>query len=129
MQEVNRTWLFERLKRCLQLLACAPEIQPRHFPDFVHVPDELALDFDNFRTACVGNFRSEMTAEQLSCLDSVDQSLEQMKGRFTSDAVMNSREWRDVRLLAADALKAFGWPLEEPPASGDAFIQARPNSE
>jgi hypothetical protein len=129
MQEANRAWLFERLKHALQLLACAPEIQLRHFPDFVHVPDELALDFDNFRTACVGNFRFEMTAEQLSCLDSVDQSFERMKGRFTNDAVMNSREWQDVRLLAADALKAFGWPLEEPPASGDAFIRARPNSE
>jgi len=71
-----------------------------------------------------------MTAEQLSCLDSVDQSFERMsKGCFTNDAVMNSQEWRDVRLLAADALKALGWPLDEPPDSDDAFIPARPNSE
>jgi hypothetical protein len=124
MQDAKRTWLFERLKHSLQLLACAPEIQFRHFPDFVHVPDELSLDFDNFRTACVGNFRSEMTAEQLACLDSVDQSFERMKGRFTNDAVVNSREWRDVRLLAAETLKAFGWPLDEPPRSDDEFIRA-----
>ncbi len=129
MEEANRTWLLERLKHSLQLLACAPEIQFRHFPDFVHVPDELALDFDDSRTACVGNFQSEMTSEQSSCLDSVAESFERMKGRFTNDAVMNSREWRDLRLLAADALKAFGWPFDEPPESGDAFTRARPNSE
>jgi hypothetical protein len=123
MEEVNRAWLFEGLKHSLQLLACAPEIQFRHFPDFVHVPDELALDFDNLRTACVGNFGSEMTAEQLSCLESVDQSFDRMKGRFTDDAVMNSPEWRDVRLLAADALKAFGWPLDEPPGSDNEYIR------
>jgi hypothetical protein len=129
MQEANRAWLFERLKQSLQLLACAPEIQLRYFPDFVHMPDEFALDFENFRTACVGKFRSEMSAEQLSCLDSVGESFERMKGCFTNDAVMNSRDWRHVRASASEALKAFGWPLDEPPASGDAFIRARPNSE
>jgi hypothetical protein len=56
MQEVNRLWLFERLKHSLQLLACPPEIQLGKFPDFVHAPDELALDFDDFRMAFVSNF-------------------------------------------------------------------------
>ena len=130
MQEANRTWLFERLKRSLQLLACTPEIQLQRFPGFVHVPDELALDFDNFRRPCVGNFRAEMTAEQLSCLESVDQRFSRMKKHsFTNDAVASSREWKDVRHLASDALKAFGWPLDEPPESDDSFVLARPNPE
>jgi hypothetical protein len=55
MQKVNRQGLFERMKESLQLLACPAEIQLTKFPDFVHSPDELALDFNSFRMAIVGN--------------------------------------------------------------------------
>ena len=123
MQEVNRLWLFERLKHSLQLLACPPEIQLRKFPDFVHAPDELALDFDNFRMAFVSNFRAELTGEQLSCLDSIDQVLSQMpKDCFSPNAVTNSPEWRQIRQLAAEALKAFGWPLDNAPRRNHEFV-------
>ena len=123
MQEVNRPWLFERLKYSLQLLACPPEIQLEKFPAFVHGPDELALDFDNFRMACAGNFRAELTGEQLSCLDSVDRSFSQMPADcFSPNAVTNSREWQQIRQLAAEALKAFGWPLDEPPRRDHEFV-------
>jgi hypothetical protein len=38
----------------------------------------MALDFDNFRSAFVGNFRHEMSSEQLHCLDLIDKSLDEM---------------------------------------------------
>jgi hypothetical protein len=78
MQEANRPWILERWKNSVQLLACPAEIQLGKFPDFVQAPDELALDFDNFRTAFEGNFGAELTDKQRSCLNSIDQSLLQM---------------------------------------------------
>lgn len=116
MQEANRPWILELLKNSVQLLACPAEIQLGKFPDFVHAPDELALDFDNFRTAFEGNFGAELTDKQRSCLNSIDQSLLQMpKECFSREGVLDSPEWRHIHSLAAEALKAFERPLDDPP--------------
>jgi hypothetical protein len=123
MQEVNRAWVFERMKHSLQLLACPPEVQLGKFPDFVRPADELAEDFDNFRGAFVGNFRAEMTAEQLNCLDSIDKSFSGMnKDSWNDDAVTNSAECQHIRYLAVKALEAFGWPLDDPPRRDHEFV-------
>jgi hypothetical protein len=90
MYEADRTWIFERLKHSLQLLACA-EIQLNNFPNFV--AGELALDFENFRDTLTGNFRTGLTAEQASCLDSLDRSLSELNEEAWSNrAVVNSSE-------------------------------------
>jgi|HubBroStandDraft_3_1064219.scaffolds.fasta_scaffold562906_2 hypothetical protein len=124
MQEANRPWLTERFKHALQLLACAPEIQFGKFPDFARVPDELALEFDNFRVAFVGNFRSELTAEQLSCVELIDEYLSSMsKECYCDEAVSISPEWQHIRRLGAKALNAFGWPVEDPPSYAHEFVR------
>jgi hypothetical protein len=124
MTEVNRPWLSERLKHSLQLLACPAEIQLTKFPPFVHGPDEMALDFDNFHEAFVGNFRTDMTNEQLHCLELIDKSFEQMdKNCFSANGVNSSQEWRRIRELASEALKAFGWPVDDPPRRDHEFVQ------
>jgi hypothetical protein len=123
MPEVDRIWLRERVKNSIQLLACPPEIQLGHFPDFVHPPDELALEFDDFLEAFVSNCRAEITDEQLSCLDSIARAVSQMpKEHFSPGAVPYSPEWQRVRQLAADALRAFNWPTEVPPRQDDEFV-------
>jgi hypothetical protein len=113
MYEADRTWIFERLKCSMQLLACRAEIQVNNFPNFVAVADEMALDFENFRDTLTGNFRTELTAEPASCLDSLDRSLSELNKEAWSDAaVVDSSECRNIRHLAARALREFGWPLE-----------------
>ena len=112
----------------LQLLACSSEVQLGKFPAFVHAPDEMALDFDNFRSAFVSNFRNELTGEQLSCLELIDRNFEQMgKDKFSPEHVRNSVEWQGIRALASDALKAFGWPLDDPPRRDHEFVPGRPS--
>ena len=69
MNQVNRTWITERLMQSLQLLACPPEIQLGKFPPFVHAPDEMAEDFANSRMTFIDNFRPEMSGEQLHYLE------------------------------------------------------------
>ena len=123
MSEANRPWISERLKHCLQLLACPAEVQLAKFPPFVHTPDEMAEDFDNFRLAFVDNFRAEMTTEQLRYLDLINKSFEQMeKDCFSTDGVINSEEWRRIRQLASDALRAFGWQPDDPPKRDHEFV-------
>jgi hypothetical protein len=118
---------MERLMQSLQLLACPPEIQLGKFPPFVHAPNELALDFDNFRSSFVGNFRTELTTEQLHSLELIDRTFEEMdKDRFTPEGVTHSGEWRKIRELAAGSLKAFGWPLDDPPRRDDEFVPGGP---
>jgi hypothetical protein len=123
MSQVNRPWIAERLMQSLQLLACPPEIQLGKFPPFVHAPDEMALDFDNFRSAFVGNFRADLTSEQLHYLELIDLTFEQMnKDCFSREGVSQSIEWRRIRELASEALKAFGWSLVDPPRRDHEFV-------
>ena len=126
MQSVDRLAILERLKHSLQLLACPPEIQLKMLPRCVCKADELALDFDLWREVVLNNFRSELSAYQMCCIESIDQSLSQLTRMgpecWTEEAVHQSEEWRRVRTLAADALDAFGWPLETPPSHADEFV-------
>jgi hypothetical protein len=89
MYEADRTWIFERPKHSLQLLACRAEIQLNNFPNFVVVADELALDFENFRDTRRGNYRTELTAEQASCFDSLERSLSELNEEACSNGAVN----------------------------------------
>lgn len=125
MFEADRTWIFERLKHSLQLLAGRAEIQPNNFSNFVAVADELSLDFEN-RDTLPGSFRTELTAEQASCLDSLDRSLSELNEEARSNgAVVNSSEHYNIRYRAARAVREFGWPREEPPLHGDEFVRGK----
>jgi hypothetical protein len=41
---------------------------------------------------------------------------------FDPNAVSKSPEWREIGQLARDALRAFGWPLDEPPRRDNEFV-------
>ena len=126
MQSVDRLAIFERLKHSVQLLACPPEIQLKTLPRFVCKADELALDFELWREVVLDNFRSELSTDQMCCIESIDQGLSQLTRMgpecWTEEAVRKSEEWKLVRTLAADALDSFGWPLEIPPSHADEFV-------
>lgn len=126
MQTADRFGIFERLKDSIQLLACSPEIQLKILPKYVCKADELALDFDHWRSVALDNFRSELTAHQLSYLEAINNALSELTrmkaGSWTEDAVRESAEWKAVRSLAAAALGAFGWPLIAPPSHPDEFV-------
>jgi len=126
MQSVDRLAIFERLKHAVQLLACPPEIQLKMLPRFVCKADELALDFDLWREVALNNFRSELSTDQMSFIESIDQSLSELTRMgpecWTEEAVRQSEEWKRVRTLAAEALDSFGWPLETPPSHDDEFV-------
>ena len=84
-------------------------------PHDVAKADELALDFDNFHRAFVGNFASDMLPAQVAALRKVDVLLDEMSGEhlaalWTDEAVKSDERWSAVRTAAREALKEMQWP-------------------
>lgn len=107
MGTVDREWLFRELRRSLALLAADGDAALAGVPDGCCKPDELALDFDNFRAAVVGNFAAELPPELVSALAAVDAAFGPIKGDAWSEAAVRSApEWATVRERAG---VAFRW--------------------
>jgi len=127
MQSVDRLAIFERLKHSVQLLASPPDVQLKMLPCSVNRADELALDFDLWREIVLNNFRSQLSAKQMSAIEKIDRSLSLLTRMrpecWTEEAVRQSEEWKRIRALAGDALKSFGWPQETPPSHADEFVE------
>jgi len=106
----DKAWVFDRLKHSLQLLAAPPDIQLRVVPAFGYRADELFLSFDHWRAKLLDNFQSELAAEQLSCLDCLQETFVRMGHEcWTDNGVHDSTEWQRVRQLSDRTLRAFGW--------------------
>jgi hypothetical protein len=71
---------------------------------------ELYLSFDNWRMQVLANFQFELAADQLFCLDSLQEIFAKM-GRdcWTDSGVLDAAEWKNVRQLSSRAWDAFGW--------------------
>jgi hypothetical protein len=126
MHAIDRLGIFERLRHSIQLLACPAEVQLSQLPSFACKADELALDFDQWCLVVVCNFRSELTASQLSCLDAIRERLSELthmgSEHWSDDAVRQSTEWQGLRTLATAALASFSWQLETPPSYADEYV-------
>jgi hypothetical protein len=106
MVEVNRDWLFSSLRDSLSLLSADGDTALAGVPDGCCKPDELALDFDNFRTAVVGNFADELPDELIATLADMDMIFDVITGDgWTEAAVRSSPEWAGVRQKAGFALR------------------------
>jgi len=126
METVDRAGILDRLKHSIQLLGCPAEVQLKSLPDFVCKADELALDFDHWKSVALENFRLDLTEYQVQCLRALDYSLTELSDRsselWTETAVRDSAEWQRLRALAGIVLESFGWQLETPPNRADEFI-------
>ena len=118
----QRAWDFKRLRWSLQGLAAAGVNQPTLFPEHMMKADDLALDFDHWSSFVRATYERELTVTQADALAAIDRKLSTMSrdGRefdldlWTDAAMRTSDAWSEVRQLAADALDAFGWPIDAP---------------
>jgi hypothetical protein len=105
MGGVDRDWLFRELRRSVALLAADGATALAGVPDGCCKADELALDFDNFQSAVVGNFAAELPAELVAALTDVDAALDAIRGDgWSEEAVRSAPEWAAVRERAGAAL-------------------------
>jgi hypothetical protein len=126
METVSRQGILDRLKHSIQLLGCPAEMQLKLLPVFVCKADELALDFDNWKTVALKNFGPQLTEYQLHCLSALDERLTELSRSnpeiWTENAMRESVEWQRIREVALVALEAFGWHLETPPTHADEYV-------
>ncbi len=109
---------FQFLKRALHALTVEPSPQPALFPESIATPNELALDYDNWASVVRGNYEHDLSELQRQSLAAIDKRLSELSDgsleMWTGDALAHDAAWADVRRLAAEALEAFGWTVEEP---------------
>jgi hypothetical protein len=106
--DVDRGLLFRELRRSLTLLAAEGNAALAGLPDGCCKPDELALDFDNFRSAVIGNFAAELPAELAAALAGVDGALGAIPpDDWSEQAVRSAPEWAAVRQRAEVALRSL----------------------
>ena len=116
----------------LQLLARSAEQQIRAFPSFVHIPDELALTFDNVFGAVRANLVVDGLLEEpaWSTICEIDRLFEEMTDAYqrgdrniwTTEEVRRAPEWADIRRLATLALAELGEAPCDPDTSWNIYV-------
>lgn len=113
---------FRQLRWSLQALAASS--QPSLFPEWAITPDHLALDFDQSAFRVLAHYGGELDAPQRASLQAIGDLLARMSrdgidfdaDLWSTAALETSEQWTAVRRLAMQALDAFGWPADLPPA-------------
>jgi hypothetical protein len=102
------------LRQSLEALAAPGKVALARVPAGTVKADELAIDYDNFFRAFVGNFGAELSTSQREALSHVEQLLDAMSGQknselWTDEAVCSHAAWAEVRAAALSALQELGW--------------------
>lgn len=116
--KINVGMFSERLIQSLQLLAADSNTQIDAFPDYVHIPDELALTYhDCFlltdQIAEVGLLNRAQVAKQRE-IDDVLSRMSDTEELWTLGALRDSYDWMHVRRMATDALALLGRRKQQP---------------
>jgi hypothetical protein len=123
----------QQFQWAVQALTQPANVQPTLFPSFVVVADELALDFDNWRRAFEAHFAESWSSQQRKAVHALDQLLDRMsRGRprlWHGKECLKEHRWSEVRQLAGDVLKAFGWSSDIPPTGRALYARCPPESE
>jgi hypothetical protein len=119
--ETNTEWLFRMLLQDLQTLASSAEDLIMAYPPTILASDQLANDFDDHLEFADRYIKEGLiTQEMLDKIRAVQTLLDSMSDRhdsllWTNEGVREREEWREIRRLAAMALKSMGYGLEPPP--------------
>ena len=115
------------LTQALQLLATDYETQIKLFPDFVHIPDELALTYhDCFLLADQIKSAGLIRGHHVVKLEELDGTLEQMGEKehlWTLEALKDSSEWHDIRMMASVLLALLGKEKQSPTLNWITYIR------
>ncbi|WP_372999857.1 hypothetical protein [Lutispora sp.] len=109
---------FEMLVESIQLLAAGYTIQASVLPDYVHIPDEIALTFDDtyiFAENLVkDNLINKEVKNELDNLNSLLEQMSSLKELWTMDSLEAAEAWQNVRELATGVLKMLGIEKQKP---------------
>jgi hypothetical protein len=107
----------------LRLMASPSDVQLAVLPDFVAVPDEVALRvLDAFVVIHSTELSDEVQDAMRSIVDSVDR-LPLESAEQWDPATLESAPYQELRRLASAALDRLGAVYEVPTMSGTAYVQ------
>lgn len=116
---------FNHLIQIIQLIASDCEMQIQSFPDFVHVPDEIAQLLADavllINTQTESNSFGANFIEQVKQLDNYFADLD--KSQYTMEALCTSQAWMLARESAQTILNLLGLDKEKPDLSWNKFIK------
>jgi hypothetical protein len=129
--EPDPQWCLEQVVDSLRLAALPAEEQIAALPDFVHVPDEVALLYnDAFRLVPQIREAGLITDEQQGSLVRLNRHYERMSNAtdkdslWTVEAMQSDERWEKSRRLAAEALAALGRDAGTPRFEGTTWVSA-----
>lgn len=109
---------YKNLVDSLKLIALDYEEQVKSLPDFVHVPDEIALTFDEAflrrRVLVEERLISEEALKMLTELDKLFEVMSQDKSLWDNKKLKESIEWQLTRSHARTILDILGEDLTRP---------------
>ncbi len=111
---------LQMLVECLQLLAADYETQVATLPSYVHIPDELALNYHDCILLMDQITKSGLLNERVATrLTELDSELAEMSGAnhaslWTLNALMHDDTWNGIRQQAIEILSLLGQRKETP---------------
>jgi hypothetical protein len=121
--------VLRRFEWSVRALAQPADIQLGLYPDFVWVPDELAMEFDEwYKKLCASAVVGDWPEAKLILVHAINQQLVSMNtasdpNLWTDEALAENEEWKKTRDLALRCLHEMEWSVEPPPPERDVFIR------
>jgi hypothetical protein len=123
----NDQLFYNRMIEVLKLLAADYQIQISSFPNYVQIPDEIALSFEDVYIFSNNLKDSGMiNEEQKAKLDYLNIQLDEMsenKSLWGLESLKEAQEWQEIRKLAVELIMLLGKTLERPDLSWLTFIE------
>ncbi|KRS12050.1 hypothetical protein XM53_13415 [Roseovarius atlanticus] len=117
------TALHQDLVWCLQALSQDAAQQRQLYPDFVHLADELVLDFDQALDVAGRDILDRNP--DLAALDALIDSKGGLSDYWSDEALEGSTFWQEIRARARNALTNRDLPVAMPgtPPSGMYYVE------
>jgi hypothetical protein len=124
---MNKQAVMDQLKWSIQTLSSEADDQLASFPDFVVVTDELLLEFDNWYHVAIGNYPDIFSDEQLKIMKDIDLFMDNLPQEdlnvSVADELRTYQFWKELRILAREALQKFGWDSDPPPYDRSVYVR------
>jgi hypothetical protein len=112
----------------LKLVASDANVQIQLLPKWVHIPDEIALTFEESYYLLDQIFDAGLiNSEQVDAINRVNETLSEMsasedKSIWTLDALKNHPKWEKLRELSITAIARLGLGVGEPDLGWISYI-------
>lgn len=117
MKENDKVLEIRKIIEATKLISSDYNIQVSVLPSFVHIPDEIALIFDEVINGSKFLFNMGLINEIQYCkLKNLDERLNALSAEAWSlDSLKNSEEWNMIRNTAKEVLQSFNESIEAEP--------------